>query len=332
MIQLGLLSHDDPLHSYLCKEILPQLGMTGETPDFEVYRFLASNHVYLYEVKKSGTRMIGKFFDGISDRSGETAYRHMEREYGNLLHLRNLGFTAYPHYVPRPLGKNPNLNCLLVQEYCYGIPLNDFIMGAIQHGQHEPLFVRLSALACFLATLHNRSARKERVEVGRDCAYFGGIVEQLRQWGHLTGAEADGFHQMKERWRGKGFMGEDNQVLVHGDVTPTNLLFGDPPWVIAIDLERMKAADRVFDVGRIAAELKHFFIQYRNDPGGAEPFIGHFLWEYAGHFPDRESAFQSICRRVPFHMGMTFLRIARNFWITDAHRRRLIVEAQNALR
>jgi hypothetical protein len=68
--------------------------------------------------------------------------------------------------------------------------------------------------------------------------------------------------------------------------------FGDGPWVIAIDLERMKTADRVFDVGRVAAEIKHFFMQYTGNKWLAEPYIGHFLREYACHFPDRDSAFQ----------------------------------------
>ena len=48
------------------------------------------------------------------------------------------------------------------------------------------------------------------------------------------------FYWLKDRWREKDCMWEDNQVLVHGDVTPTNILFGDGLWVIAIDLERMK--------------------------------------------------------------------------------------------
>ena len=63
-------------------------------------------------------------------------------------------------------------------------------------------------------------------------------------------------------------MWEDNQVLVHGDVTPTNILFGDGLWVIAIDLERMKRADRVFDVGRVAGEIKHFFMQHTAQSSG----------------------------------------------------------------
>ncbi|MDD5170046.1 MAG: phosphotransferase, partial [Syntrophales bacterium] len=194
------------------------------------------------------------------------------------------------------------------------------------------LFEKLPSLAYFFATLHNRTATGERVDVNRDCSYFDRIMDQLKYWGHIGWGEAEDFHRLKEQWRKKGFMWEDNQVLVHGDATPSNLLFGEGRWVIAIDLERMKSADRVFDVGRMAGEIKHFFMLHTGDKWRAEPFIGHFLWEYACHFPDRERTFRSITRRVPFHMGMTLLRIARNSWITDNYRRQLLDEARTTLR
>ena len=56
----------------------------------------------------------------------------------------------------------------------------------------------------------------------------------------------------------------------------------------------------------------------------AEPFIGHF--------PDRQRAFASITRRVPFYMGVTLLRIARNSWFNNDYRRILIDEAKNILK
>ena len=283
-----------------------------------------------------GTRLvrmdIDKDFDGVIDRPGETAYRYMDREFSNLQQLRDLGFTGYPHYIARPLSRNASLNCVLVEEFCYGTPLNDFILKAIWKGEREALFRKLTALAYFLATLHNRTATADRVDFDRDCSYFDRIMDQLKNWGHMGWDEAQEFYRLKERWRERGFMWGDNQVLVHGDVTPTNILFGDGLWVIAIDLERMKRADRVFDVGRVAGEIKHFFMQYTGDPGLAEPLIGHFLWEYACHFPDRESAFASITRRVPFHLGLTLLRIARNSWISGHYRRHLLNEAGRILR
>jgi serine/threonine protein kinase len=331
MKYLGHLSRTDPLYGYLCTDILPQLDNRCISPDFRVYRFQASNHVYLYEDQRSRTRLIGKFFGGVSDRSPEAAFHHMDREFNNLSHLRSIGFAGYPHYVARPLGRNAGLDCVLVEEFCYGMSFSDFILRAIREGARESLLEKLTALAYFLATLHNRTATGERVDVNRDCSYFDRIMDQLKNWGHIGWNEAEEFHRMKERWREKGFMWEDNQVLVHGDVTPTNILFGDGLWVIVIDLERMKPADRVFDVGRVAAEIKHFFMQYTGNKWLAEPFIGHFLWEYACHFPDRDSAFRSISRRVPFHMGITLLRIARNSWISDAYRRQLLDEARETL-
>jgi aminoglycoside phosphotransferase (APT) family kinase protein len=119
---------------------------------------------------------------------------------------------------------------------------------------------------------------------------------------------------------------------VHGDATPSDFLFGDDLNVTAIDLERMKRADRVFDLGRIAGELQHFYLQATGNRYAAEPFIGHFLWEYTCHFPDRDRAFRSITGRIAFQMGLTLLRIARNSWINEGQRQQLVEEAKIILR
>lgn len=109
-------------------------------------------------------------------------------------------------------------------------------------------------------------------------------------------------------------------------------MFGDRKHVITFDLERVRLTDRIFDVGRLAGELKHFFLQATGNGYAAEPFIGHLLWEYACHFPDRNRAFSSITSRVPFFMGLTLLRIARNRYLSWDYRRRLIDEAKECLR
>jgi len=189
------------------------------------------------------------------------------------------------------------------------------------------LFAKLTALAYFLAALHNRTANGADVDFGADCRYLDRLVEQLRQRRALSQAEAQELFWLRDRWAEQPRMWQDRQVLVHGDATPANFLMGHDLQVTAIDLERMKRADRVFDVGRIAGELQHAFLQATGDKYAAELFIGHFLWEYAWHFPDRQRAFASICGRVPFQMALTLLRIARNDWVSPAYRRQLIDEA-----
>jgi len=127
-------------------------------------------------------------------------------------------------------------------------------------------------------------------------------------------------------------MWQDRQVWLHGDATPANFLFGHGMDVAAIDLERMKRGDRVFDVGRVAGELQHAFMRTCGDKYRAEPFIGHFLWEYCGHFPDHQRTFESVTARVPYYMAVNLLRIARNDYIGRGYGGRLVKQAGELLR
>lgn len=92
------------------------------------------------------------------------------------------------------------------------------------------------------------------MDFNKECEYFARILEQLTNAGRAEWGEVREFHQHKDRWRGKACMWEDRQVLVHSDVTPANILFGDGLWVIVIDLEQMKSSDRAFDLGRVVGE------------------------------------------------------------------------------
>ena len=331
MTYLGHLSRRDHLYGYLRDGVLPCMGIHG-TPDFRVYKIHVSKKVYLYKDKHSHARVVGKFFGGHSHRSYDSARHAMKREYHNLKTARGIGFTGYPHYVARPLGYNAHIGCVLVTEYCYGVPLDRFLVRAIREGATDTLLQKLTALAYFLATMHNRTANGIQVDFNTAGSYFGSVANRLRKCGCVGWEESQELFRLRDRWLEKGFMWEDQQVLVHGDATPSNILFGDGLWVIAVDLERMKQADRVCDVGRVCGEIKHFFMQYSGNKDLAEPFIGHFLWEYACHFPDRHAAFASITQRVPFYMGLTLLRIARNSWVNERYRRNLLEEAKKTLR
>jgi aminoglycoside phosphotransferase (APT) family kinase protein len=327
---LGHLSSHDPLHPYLVQDVLPQMGVRNNAADFRVFS-MKDSKVFLYEERHSSTQVVGKFFVTGSHREAD-AIQRMRQEFDNLQLLRGYGLAGYPHHVVRPLGTNACLNSILVEEYAQGVPLSSFVDAAIHQGQSQPLFDKLTALAYFLATLHNRTANGLSVDFHQDCAYLDRLVRKLQRKEVIGAAEAAELTWLRDRWREKPRMWEDNQVLVHGDATPSNLLFGRGLSVIAIDLERMKRADRAFDLGRIAGELQHYFMQANGNKHAAEPFIGHFLWEYACHFPDRDRAFRSITGRLPFQMALTLLRIARNSWVSAPQRRRLVEEATVILR
>ena len=311
-------------------DVLPQVGVRNGIADFRVFT-MKDSKVYLYEECHSHARVVGKFF-GRNGHDTAQAPQRMRKEFDNLEILRSYGLAGYPHHVVRPLGTNAWLNSILVEEYAPGVPLSAFVNDAIHRGQSEPLFAKLTALAYFLANLHNRTANGQGVDFHQDCAYLNQLVRKLQSQQVIAAWDADELYWLRDRWREKPRMWEDNQVLVHGDATPSNLLFGSGLSVIAIDLERMKYADRAFDLGRIAGELQHYFLQANGNKHAAEPFIGHFLWEYACHFPDRGRAFHSITGRLPFQMALTLLRIARNAWVSAPHRARLVQEAKIILR
>jgi aminoglycoside phosphotransferase (APT) family kinase protein len=331
-IYLGRLSEHDPLHGYLQHDIQPQITGAAGHSQYRVFRLNGSNDVYLYEDRNTGTKIIGKFFLSSRKKDAVKAISRLTREFDNLCMMRDYGLMGYPHHVVRPLGRHYSMNALLVTEYCEGELLSDVIREVIQSGDHGKLYQTLTALAYFLSAFHNRTAIGVGVEFHQDCEYLDRLINRLQEIRALGGDEAGELYWLRDQWRNQSRMWEDQKVLVHGDATPENFMFGGGLHVIAFDLERTKRADRVFDTGRIAGELKHFFMRATGKEDAADPFIGHFLWEYACHFPNRDRAFQSITGRTPFYIGMTLLRIARNSWIDPDYRRRLINEAKECLR
>jgi hypothetical protein len=326
---LGYLSDKDPLYEYLQHQITPQLGFYLPDACYQVFRFADSRDVYLYAEKHQKLQWVGKFFKSSDvNRAGKKG----ETEFNNLLFLRGIGFSTPPHYVVKPYGFNPWIDNVLVLEYLSAQSLSNIINETIYFASHNRLFKKLSALAHFLATLHNCTAGDYTVDFDDNYHYMAHLLTSLIKRKGMEIEHAEVFWSLRERWRKRSCMWEDRNVMVHGDATPANFLFGHGKDVMAIDLERMRWSDRVFDLGRLCGELKHFFLRATQNPFASEPFIGHFLWEYCHHFPDQKSAFGSITRRIPFYMGITLLRIARNSWIDEDYGRCLIHEAEQILK
>ena len=267
---LGHVSTGDPIFAYFRNEIQPRLAPI-DNPGYRVFRMNGSNDVYLYEERNTNTRFVGKFFLSSRQPDRELSSRRLEREFNHLGMMRGNGFDSSPHYVARPLGKNHSLNSLLVVEYCHGELLSDIINTAIRDNHYHPLYQRLTALAYFLSRFHNRNAGNCQVNFNNASSYLDSLINRLRDMRLMPWAEAEWFHQLKERWHGNSRMWEDREVVVHGDATPENFLHGDGLHVISYDLERLRRADRVHDVGRLAAELAHFLMLNTGDRYRAEP-------------------------------------------------------------
>jgi hypothetical protein len=329
---VGHLPSDDRLHGFLGHIIWARLGVRERRPSFRVFRLSGSNEVYAYEEKTSLARVICKFYGTHSGWDLDKAASAASYEYECLKTLRAFDFVGSPHHVVRPLGIDRDLNCVLAIEYYSGEPFSHAIGRSVYHRDDAHLLWRLTALAYFLATLHNRTANGAAVDFESDTRYMATVVATLQHDRRIGQWDVDELSWLCDLWRGRPRMWQDQQVWLHGDATPANFLFGGGLDVGAVDLERMKRGDRMFDVGRVAGELQHAFMSATGERHRAEPFIGHFLWEYSCHFPDRQRTFDSIAPRLPFYMGINLLRIARNDYISRNYGGRLIAQAKRLLR
>ena len=328
----GYVAGDDPLHSFLGRIIRDRLGVREPRPAFRVFRMSGSNVVYAYEEKSSGTKVVCKFYGPRYRTDPDKAAGMARREYEGLETLRRYDLIGSPHHVIRPLGFSRDINGVLAVEYYSGEEFSHAIARATQHGHDAHLYWRLKALAYFLATQHNRTANGATVDFDPDCRYFDTLVGRLRKTHRLGQGDIDELSWLRDCWRDRPRMWQDRQVWLHGDATPANFLFGHGMDVAAIDLERMKRGDRMFDVGRVAGELQHSFMNATGDWRRAAPFIGHFLAEYSCHFPDRQQALESVTARAPYYMALNLLRIARNDYIGRDYAGRLVKRAKKLLR
>jgi aminoglycoside phosphotransferase (APT) family kinase protein len=328
---VGYVAGEDPLYGFLSKIMRDRLGVGEPQLAFRVFRLSGSNEVYAYEEKFSRAKVICKFYGTRFRTDLDKAAWMARQEYEGLRTLRRYHLVGSPHHVIRPLGLCRDINAALAVEYYSGEEFSHAIARATQHRDDTHLYWRLKALAYFLATQHNRTANGATVDFDPECRYFDQIVSSLRKVHRIGHRDALELSRLRDRWRDRPRMWQDRQVWLHGDATPANFLFGHNMDVAAIDLERMKRGDRMFDVGRVAGELQHAFMRDFGDRHRAEPFIGHFLWEYSCHFPDREQTFESLTARAPYYMALNLLRIARNGYIGQDYGSRLVAQAKRML-
>jgi aminoglycoside phosphotransferase len=314
---------------YLREEIFPQLA-PPPYGEIEITRLGERKPVCLFFERERNVMVVGKLFKhGVV--SLEEAWLEADTEYVNLTLLREkLGMHGQPDSVVAPLGENKELYALLVTERAPGQMLDHYIARAILELRYEELFQTLNYLARFFVKLHKNGETERPVSPDLAQAYLDSLLDILSE-GPIDASERVAFEKYAARWwNKKEIFASDVETVVHGDATSTNFLLEDGN-VTAIDLEKMKWSDRCWDLGFIAAELKHHFMWRTGDRWAAEPFIGHFLWQYAVEYGDAQF-FYIITRKLPLYMALGLLRIARNLYLGDSYREGLVLEAKECLK
>ena len=297
-------------------------------PVFHVHR-MASLEVYKHTEERTRMAVVGKFFK-LDDRKPEKISR-IKGEYENLQKIRAYGFDTYPHYVVRPISKEESIGLALLEEYIHGKDLDYYLRRAIYGRDDTSLRERLSALASFLYALHERTDSEENVELNPINAYYEKVLKKLCKQEIISPSDTRAFLRLIDKWLTRTLLRKGKKVIVHGGATPTNFIFAPARYVVAIDLERMRNADPVFDIGMVCGEIKHAYFWRTGNPYEAEPFIRFFFESYSSHFTDDDETFHEITMRNPFYMAMTELRIARNGYLDLNYRKRLAHEARKCL-
>jgi aminoglycoside phosphotransferase (APT) family kinase protein len=327
----GQLDSRDPIHTHLALSVLPRAGIKLKRPDFEIKFLNRRQAVYLYEEKKSQSRFVCKFFGSRRHLTEKECRKLLSHEFRSLIGLRAKGFCGYPLRVVRPLSRSEKMNCLLVEDFVNGHDLDYYIEKAAFEGHKDRLLRKLTMLADFLAKLHTATALSGRINFKNTAREFRDTVRSLRQGGLLNTETTGDLLRSCAAWERTTSMWADHSVLVHGDVTPTNFIFHPETGLTAIDLERMRTADRAYDLGFLAAELKNHFAWRILRSEASEPFINHFFQAYCANFSDPRATFKAVTYRNRFYMALGELRIARNPWLPGRHRSWLCAEALRCL-
>lgn len=250
----------------------------------------ASHTVCRFRFRGEHLSVVAKFFaEPTGKLKNYNACDAMVNEYNNLKKAASL------INVGKPLAINRDLNCVLVTEYVKGKSLAWYLK------REEDLYEKLSSVAQMLKTLH--SSTRNHYNKENEFKNYHEVLTHLK----LDSTTRETFNRLLGEWWHSPLLDRKYGCMIHRDVTPANYIFqkGIP---YAIDFESSwHQANPVRDLGILCAELKNYFEQ--NNGGGlkAEPYIGHFLWEYSRD----EGEFEKVTEVLPFYMALGLLRSAR---------------------
>jgi aminoglycoside phosphotransferase len=211
-----------------------------------------------------------------------------------------------------------------------GPDLDRLLLQACVQGESAPLFRGLEKLAHLLAFFHSRPVPALPVSPDPALAYLDKLATQLLEGGLLTREDWQGLGRERDAWEARCQDFSDRQVLIHGDATPTNFLFPNGG-AVALDLERLRAGDRLWDLSWMAGELRHAWGWRTSDFSGSEGAIQYFFRMYLAAMQPDAALTGRLYGLNPFYMALAELRVARNLYLTRDYRRELVAEARRCL-
>jgi aminoglycoside phosphotransferase len=259
----------------------------SKAPAGEVYveSLPSSRQVFRFTLPE-GKAVVGKFFAAYPPQV--SADLSLIQEFNNYRRLPDLGLTHGQGLVPRLLGRWPQGSLGLLLEAVPGPDLDYFILQACIHRDQEPLNRSLENLAQLLAFFHSRAVQAAPVSPDPALSYLNKVMGQLQAAGLLSREDCQVLTYERAFWENRFRDFADRQVLVHGDATPTNFLFSNGR-AVALDLEKLRVGDRLWDLSWVAGELKNAWGWRAQNFSGAEAAIRHFFRAYLAAMPPEAS-------------------------------------------
>jgi len=313
-------------HHPLSQVLRSYLGEPEQSEGFVLERLRASRPVFRFSASGDGTGLVGKFF--VDQIPSTPQDRSLAQEYLNYLAAPAWGLNA--GVIPRLVGHAPLVRLGLLLEAVPAPDLDHFLAVAAHGSGLDTCLSKVAKLAELLAFFHTRPLPRQAVSPAPALAYFKKLQGQLQSLG-LISPEEEGFLAEEGRaWEARFAAFPDCQVLLHGDATPTNFLFPDGR-ALAVDLERLRAGDRLFDLSWVTGELRHAWGWRGRDFAASEGAIQSFFRAYLEALPAASTLTQRIFALNPFYMALAELRIARNSYLSWEYRRALVEEARRCL-
>jgi len=312
-------------HHLLWQRLQPFLGV-GPGEELSLERLRACRPVFRFSLPGGETGLVGKFFMGHHPTSVQD--KSLVQEYRIYRAAPGLGLNQ--GVIPKLVGHDPGVRLGLLLEAVPGPDLDHYLAEAVLGRELERCLAKLANLAELLAFFHTRPQTRRAVAPEPALAYFQKLQGQLQTLGLLSPEDMGFLAEEGRSWEARLGAYADRQVLLHGDATPTNFLFPDGR-AVAVDLERLRTGDRLFDLSWVAGELRHAWGWRGRDFAESEGAIRAFLGAYLAALPRDAALAERVFALNPFYMALAELRLARNFYLSWGYRRALVEEACRCL-